>query len=333
VNFLSPYCLLLLVTIPALYFLQNRHGRGHIRFSSIKGVNPAVPAALRIRNYIRGLSYIILALIATAAARPQVSVGGGKMPSEGIDMVMVIDVSGSMKTIDKLPADGAAIPDIETLMQTETRLAKVKQVSRRFVRTRKEDRIGLIAFAGKSVITSPLTLDYRLLDRQIASLDFNLTTDGTALGMALASGINMLKDSERKEKAVIILSDGISNAGDIEPVQAAYLSRNYNIKVYPIEMGTFAENTVLREQAANWSGEEVKLLDQIADFTGGKHFSIPDGDALYAVYNEIERAAKSRVEVAGYANYMEIYPHLVAIAVLLLVMQAVLLNTRYRKIP
>lgn len=331
-NFLSPYYLLLLGAIPFFYFFQNKQGPRRIYFSALNGAKVPAPPALRIRNYLRWLSFVILALIAMAAARPQISVGGGKVPSEGIDMVMIIDVSGSMKTIDKLPAKGTII-DIGTLMATETRLAKVKQVSRRFVRTRKEDRIGLIAFAGKSVIMSPLTQDYRLLEGQIASLDFNLTTDGTALGMALASGINMLKDSERKEKAIIILSDGISNAGDIEPVQAAYLSKNYNIKVYPIEMGTFAKNEILREQSANWGGEEVKLLDQIADFTGGKHFSISDGDALYAVYNEIERAEKSKVDVAGYANYVEIYPHLVIAAVLLLIMQIVLLNTRYRKIP
>lgn len=331
-NFLSPYCLLLLGAIPLLYFFQNKQGPRRIYFSALKGTKVPAPPALKIRSCLGGLSYIILALIALASSRPQVSIGGGKVPSEGIDMVMIIDVSGSMKTIDKLPAKGAMI-DIGTLMATETRLAKVKQVSRRFARTRKGDRIGLIAFAGKSVIISPLTQDYRLLDRQIASLDFNLTTDGTALGMALASGINMIKDSERKEKAIIILSDGITNAGHIDPVQAAFLSKNYNVKIYPIEMGSFAENEILKEQTANWGGEEAKLLDQIADFTGGKHFTIPDGDALYAVYNEIERAEKSKVDVTGYADYVEIYPHLVLAALVLLVMQTVLLNTRYGKIP
>lgn len=332
-TFLSPYYLIFLSVIPLLYFLQKRQGPGQIKFSAIKGLKAGASKALRIRNLLKALGYVILALIVIASARPQISVGGGKVPSEGIDIVMAIDVSGSMKTMDKLPDKGAVLPDMETLMATETRLAKVKLVSRGFVRTRKEDRIGLIAFAGKSVIMSPLTQDYRLLDKQIASLDFNLTTDGTALGMALASGINMLKDSGRKEKAIIILTDGISNAGEIDPVQSAYLSKTYNVKVYPIEMGSFAENRILREQQANWGGEEVKLLDQIADFTGGRHFAIPDGDALYAVYNEIERAEKSKVDVEGFADYVEIYPHLVLAAILLLTVQIVLLNTRYRKIP
>lgn len=289
---------------------------------------------MRIRNLIKGLSYIILSLILLASARPQVSVGGGKVPSEGIDIAMIIDVSGSMKTLDKVPQNtqGAGIAVSSTFMDAENRLTKVKRASRQFVKTRKEDRIGLIAFAGKNVLAAPLTQDYRLLDRQIASLDFNLTTDGTALGMAIASGINMLKQSERKEKAVIILTDGINNAGEIEPVQAAYLAKNYNVKIYPIEMGSFAENEMLREQS-NWEGAEPKLLTKMAEFTGGKHFVIPDSGQLYAVYNEIEKAEKSRVDVGGYADYVDIYPHLIIAAVLLLVVQTILLNTRYRKIP
>lgn len=333
-SFLSPYCLLLIGVIPLLYVFRRRQGPHTVYFPLSRGLKTQVPAALRIRSYLRGLSYIILVLMVFAAARPQVSVGGGKVPSEGIDMAMIIDVSGSMKTLDKLPLGvrGKGVPSGPTPLDMETRLTKVKRVSRLFVKNRKEDRIGLIAFAGKSVFVSPLTQDYKLLDKQIAGLDFNLTTDGTALGMALASGVNMLKDSERKSKAIIILTDGINNSGDIEPVQAAYIAKSYNVKIYPIEMGSFAENEMLREQS-NWEGSEPKLLDRMAVFTGGKHFVIPDSGKLYAVYNEIEKAEKSRVDMAGYADYVELYPQLVVAAIFLFLGQIVLLNTRYRKIP
>ncbi|MBI3599360.1 MAG: VWA domain-containing protein, partial [Nitrospinae bacterium] len=253
-RFLSPYHLLLLLTIPALYFLQKRQGTGHIKFSALKGINAAVSPALRIRNYLKWLSYVILSLVVIASARPQVSIGGGNVPSEGIDMVMIIDVSGSM-----------------------------------------------------------LTQDYKLLDRQIAALDFNLITDGTALGMVLVSGINMLKDSERKEKAVIVLTDGLNNAGEIEPIQAAYLAKSYNVKIYAIEMGSFAENEILREQSS-WEGVEHRLLDKMSRFTSGKHFVIPDSGQLYEVFNEIEKSEKSKVDLAGYADYVEIYPQLVLAA-------------------
>ncbi|MBI3814995.1 MAG: VWA domain-containing protein [Nitrospinae bacterium] len=331
-RFLSPYHLLLLLTIPALYFLQKRQGTGHIKFSALKGINAAVSPALRIRNYLKWLSYVILSLVVIASARPQVSIGGGNVPSEGIDMVMIIDVSGSMKTIDSIPLGGLK-PEMKSKPQDmETRLDKVKRISRQFVKNRKEDRIGIIAFAGHSVIVSPLTQDYKLLDRQIAALDFNLITDGTALGMVLVSGINMLKDSERKEKAVIVLTDGLNNAGEIEPIQAAYLAKSYNVKIYAIEMGSFAENEILREQSS-WEGVEHRLLDKMSRFTSGKHFVIPDSGQLYEVFNEIEKSEKSKVDLAGYADYVEIYPQLVLAAAVLLVMQIVLLNTRYRKIP
>jgi len=332
VRFLSPYCLFLLLTVPALYFLQKRRGTGHIKFSAIKGINAVVSPALKIRNYLKWLSYVILSLFVIASARPQVNIGGGKVPSEGIDMVMIIDVSGSMKTIDKLPLGGLK-PGMKSKPQDmESRLDKVKLISRQFVKNRKEDRIGVIAFAGNSVIVSPPTQDYKLLDRQIAALDFNLTTDGTALGMALASGINMLKDSERKEKSIIVLTDGLNNAGEIEPIHAAYLAKNYNVKVYAIEMGSFAENEILREQSI-WEGVEHRLLDKMSRFTGGKHFVIPDSGQLYSVFNEIEKAEKSKVDVAGYADYVEIFPQFALPAVVLLTIQVVLLNTRYRKIP
>lgn len=333
-TFLSPYFLVSLAVLPLLFILQKRHEKRHIHFSSTRGLKGPVPKALIFRQYVRGLSYLVLALLAVASARPQITVGGGKVPSEGIDIAMVIDVSGSMKTLDKLPFGSMKAGTKFTLtpLDMETRLAKVKRVSRHFVKNRKEDRIGVIAFAGKSIIISPLTQDYKLLDKQIASLDFNLTTDGTALGMAISSGINMLKDSERKEKAIIILTDGVNNSGEIEPVQAAYLARNFNVKIYPIEMGSFVENEILREQS-NWEGAEPRLLDNVAAYTGGKHFVIPDSEKLYEVYNEIERSEKSKVNVAGFADYVEIYPQLVGAAALLLVMQIVLLNTKYRKIP
>lgn len=332
-KFVEPYYFLLL---PLLLLLplwgRKKVASSHVRFSMAGWVpSSSLPRTLRIRRMLNALLYPILALLVLAMARPQVIQGGDKTPSEGIDMVLVVDISGSMKTLDVLPPELRPPDQIhnDRYQDMENRLSKVKRVARNFIADRKNDRIGVVAFAGKSVIISPLTNDYKLLDKLLEGLNFELITDGTAVGNALASAVTILKESERKSKAILMLTDGLNNAGHIEPAQGSYFAKSYGIRFYPIEMGSFVQNRLALEQGQ----QDADILTKMALLTGGQHFIIPTADYLYGVYSEIERIEKTRMEDRGLPDYVDLFPALLAAVMTLLVARFVLLNTRYRTLP
>ncbi len=332
-KFDSVYFLFLLLVIPLLPFLSRGKGKDrYVRFS-MAGIMPSsqAPKSLKIQKLLNALIYPILILLVITMARPQMIMAGKNIPAEGIDMVLVIDVSGSMKSLDVLPKElrPADQKENERYQDTEDRLSKVKKVARNFVSNRKDDRIGIVAFAGRSVVVSPLTNDYRLLDKLLMGLNFDLITDGTTVGNAITSAVTMLKESERKSRAILMLTDGLNNAGDIEPAQGAYFARHYGIKLYPIEMGSFAQNSLALQQ----NEQDANLLPKIALFTGGKHFVIPTADYLYSVYSEIERIEKTSIEEKGLPSHRELFPYFLLFALLMLVGRFVLLNTRYRSLP
>lgn len=332
-KFAAPYFLLLLPVILLLPLLGRKKApSSHVKFSMTGWIpGPPVSTSLKIRKLLNALVYPILLLLALAMARPQMIQGGNKTPSEGIDMVLVMDISGSMKTLDILPPELRPPDQIKNdrYQDTENRLSKVKRVARNFVAERKDDRIGIVAFAGKSVIISPLANDYKLLDKLLSELNFEMISDGTAVGNAVASAVTILKESERKSKAILMLTDGLNNAGYIEPAQGSYFAKSYGIKFYPIEMGSFAQNQLAREQ----NEQDANILTKMALLTGGQHFIIPTADYLYAVYSEIERIEKTELAAKGLPDYMELFPALLVAVLALLVAQFVLLNTRYRSLP
>lgn len=310
-RFAEPLYLLLLLFIPLPFWFRYKRKGGSIGFSSIKYLKGQRSWSIRARGIIKAFSLIAAVLMIIAIARPQLSVKAEDVPVEGIDICLVIDTSGSMRAGD--------------------RLRQVKTVAEEFLKGRKDDRIGLVAFAGKAFMVSPLTRDYEALKWHIESLDFGMVTDGTAIGMAIATAVNLLRDTDREGRIIILLSDGVNNSGEIGPLTAASLARTMGVKVYTIEEGSHLEHFLSGFQGS-WEMTDVNLLKEVSSLTGGRYFNIPDMGKLLDVYREIEGIEKKTLKTRRY-HYKELFPLLLSSALLLLVSETVLLNTRFRKIP
>lgn len=318
-RFVNPTYLLFLIVIPILVWYQRAMGRGLIiPFSSIQTFKGYRSWSVRLRRVIENLWIGVLVLTILALARPQVIGGAIGLPTEGIGIVLAMDISGSMKA-----------------EEMEVRLNQIKKVAKEFIKGRKEDRIGLVAFAGTSVMVCPLTRDYKLLADFIDTLRFGMLQEGTAMGMGITNAVNILRggkdegSSTLRGKIIILLSDGINNSGEIDPLTAARLAKAVGVKVYTIEEGSSLEHYLIQRQTG-W-GIDIDLLRQVAETSGGRHFKIPSPKDLLEVYREIERIEKTRLTEEGFA-YKEVYPYLVVTALGLFVGGMVLLNTRFRRL-
>lgn len=330
-RFDSPIYLLLLILI-LLFLKYSRNKKRGIYFSSVVGVDRLSSGSVKHRKIISSFGIAALIFIILSAARPQVITGKGEASFEGIDMVLAIDVSGSMKSLDSLteslpPGYGMSDPG-ERVFEGFDRLSRVKEVAKRFVQERKDDRIGLAAFAGRATVISPLTTDYRMLSGFVDGLQFGIISDGTAIGTAIASGINLLRNSEGKSRIVILLTDGINNAGEIDPYNAANLAKVLGIRVYTIELGTEFEGQWQTNPAL-----DDDVMKGVAEISGGRHFRLLDSGKLLEVYKEIEKMERTKFQMRGYWTYKDMFPYLVFIALLMMTAEIVLLNTRFRKIP
>lgn len=320
-HFASPHLLWLLGIVPlaVLYALwRARQGRASIRISTVDG---ALGAPRTWRYWLRPLPVALrtaaVALLVVALARPQSVEQGATRTSEGIDIVLALDISTSMLARDLEP----------------DRLRAAKQVAGTFVADRPGDRIGLVAFAGEAFTQSPLTTDQGTLQTLLGRLRSGVVEDGTAIGNGLATALNRLRESQAKSKVVILLTDGENNRGEIAPLTAAEIARDQGVRVYTIGVGThgtapyptvdyFGNPTVVQAQVRI----DEQTLSRIAELTGGRYFRATDNEKLRAIYDEINRLEKSRVEISEYTIYSEEYLSW-AIAALLLLLLEILLRT------
>ncbi|RLB95691.1 MAG: aerotolerance regulator BatA [Deltaproteobacteria bacterium] len=330
-SFRDPLFLLLIpLVLAGAYYLRNRKIKASLTFPTdriLKQVRPS-PKVLFSKN-IYLLRIIALCLIAAALARPQSPVEESRIQTEGIDIVLALDVSTSMLAED-FTLQGKRV----------NRLDAVKDVVQSFIEGRKNDRIGLIAFAGRAYTVSPLTLDYSWLLQNLERVKIGMIKDGTAIGLGLASSLNRLKDTKAKSKVVILLTDGRNNAGDISPSLAAEAARALGIKVYTIGAGTkglapypvrdFFGNKVY--QSVKIDIDEDSLMD-IAAKTGAKYFRATDTKSLRKIYGEIDKMEKTPIKEKGYLEYKELFTGLLSIALALVLLEVGLSNTILRRIP
>lgn len=317
IDFLNKEFFWLLLLLPLLilwYILKNKKQTAELKISSLKGFKVSNSLLPKLKHALFVLRLLALVLLITALARPQtVDVSSKTKTTRGIDIVMAIDVSGSMRAEDLRP----------------NRLEALKRVASEFILERPNDRIGLVEYAGESYTKTPITSDKAIVLRSLKEINFNtLLEDGTAIGTGLGTAVNRLKDSKAKGKVIILLTDGVNNSGFIDPKIASELAAEYDIKVYTIGLGTNGmamypamtrNGTVQRIRVQVEIDEE--LLKEIAKVTGGKYFRATNNSKLAEIYDEINKLEKTEIEEFKFYNYEEKYRFLVLMAGLLLLLE------------
>lgn len=302
-TFADPAWLLLLLATPLLAW---RH-RARRPFGALVASRLPLAAGgawrLSVPFYLRLAAF---AFAVVALARPQLGYAWEEATTEGIDIQIALDVSGSMAAKDFTP----------------NRLAAAQRIVRDFVAGRTGDRIGLTTFSGSALTRSPLTSDRRMLDELVAALEPTLTPDGTAIGVALANAAGRLKDSQAKSKVIVLVTDGVNNAGEIDPLSAAAVAQGLGLKVYTVGVGSEGEALVpvqmrhpvtgrLEERDVTMRVEvDERLLAEIARRTGGRFYRATDADALAQVFAEIDRLERTPLAVKRYVRYREAFPPL-----------------------
>ena len=326
-EFANPkYFLILVLLVPMILWYVFREKRSHadLQFSSLKAFKGMKHAGrVWLRHVLFALKVLAIVFLVTALARPQSSNSWQTYTSEGIDIMLALDISGSMLARDFSP----------------DRLEAAKDVATKFILERPQDKIGLVVFAGESFTQCPLTTDQAVLVNLMRDVHSGMIEDGTAIGLGLANAVNRLKDSPGKSKVVILLTDGVNNRGMIAPFTAAELAKTYGIRVYTIGVGTYGEapypvQTPFGVQLQNVTVEiDESVLKQIAATTGGQYFRATDNDKLKQIYQEIDQLEKSKIEVKHFSKKQEQYFWFALIGMLLLIAEGILRYTVLRKIP
>ncbi len=318
------YLLLLLIPLIAWYIFKLSKMQASFKLASTQAFKDVKP---NMRVYMRHFPFVLrvisLALIIIVLARPQAVNSWEETQSQGIDIVLALDVSGSMLAQDLQP----------------NRLEAAKKVASEFVTNRKNDKIGLVIFAGESFTQCPLTTDHKVLLNLLKDVNFGMIEDGTAIGLGLANSVNRLKDSPSKSKVVILLTDGTNNRGQIAPLTAADLAKSYGIRVYTIGVGTkgMAPTPVqtpfgMRIQNMPVDIDE-KTLTEIASLTGGQYFRAVDTEGLREVYREIDQMEKYLISVQNVTRKKELFLPFALAALALILIELILRRTWLRTIP
>lgn len=310
------FLLLLLIPVVGWYIWKLRHARASVQLSSTDSLQRQpksvrvwlihVPFALRVG---------VITLLSLALARPQLSNRWQSESTEGIDIMMALDISGTMLGEDLKP----------------NRLEAAKAVATDFVLARPNDQIGLVVFAGESFTQCPLTTDHAVLVNLFQSVKFGMIEDGTAIGLGLANAVNRMKDSETKSKVVILLTDGSNNRGDIDPMTAAEIAKTFNIRVYAIGVGSYSKEvrvpiyTPYGVQYGTMSSEfDESTLRNIAQMTGGEYFRATDNNSLKAIYQQIDQLEKTKIRVREYSKRTEHFAPFLLAALLCLLTELLL---------
>ncbi len=326
--------LVFLIFIPlaaaVIFFTQKKTASSAFKFSSGELLsNLKTSFKVRAAQNLIFLRLLALVLIILALARPQSPVADSKIQTEGIDIVLALDCSTSMLAED-FKINGRRLSRVEV----------VKDVVRDFIKGRSNDRVALVAFAGRAYTVCPLTLDYGWLLENLSRVKTGLIEDGTAIGSGVASSLNRLRDSKAKSKVIILRTDGRNNAGKVSPELAAEAARAFGAKVYTIGAGTkgmapypakdFFGNTIYQSVQIDIDED---ILNKIAERTNGKYFRATDTDSLREIYKVIDRLEKTIIEERGYQEYNELFPYFLIPGLIGLLLEIVLGNTILRKIP
>ena len=321
-SFESPWLLFLLPAVLVLaalpYWWKGRMGPAGMRYADTNLVSGSARSLrLRVMPFVPALRFLALALVIAAAARPQVADAREVIRGEGVDIAIALDISGSMGQTDFAPH----------------RLGAAKQIIAEFIEERRYDRIGLVVFSQEAFIQSPPTLDHDVLLRLLADVhlaDQLGIEDGTAMGSGMATAANMLKDSDSESRLVTLLTDGVNNAGQLDPLTVATAAEALGIKLYTIGVGT--------SQPSGAGGAEESPLDEetlreIADITKAKYYRATDTEGLRDIYAEINALEQSEVEVLVFTRYQELLGWFLAPGLALLLLEVLLSRTVFRRIP
>jgi Ca-activated chloride channel family protein len=329
-RFADPQYLYLLLLIPILvywYWRRRAKASGKIRFSDIHVIKRVGKTAKqRLRHSLFLLRILFISLIILAFARPQSGSQMRETTTEGVDIILALDVSSSMLAEDFKP---------------KNRLQAAKKVAEEFIQGRQNDRLGLVIFAGESFTQCPLTLDYGVLmtllqDIKVAGQDW----DGTAIGMGIVNAVNRLRDSKAKSKVIILLTDGVNNRGEVDPVTASNIAEAIGVKIYTIGAGS--QGTALYPVNDPLLGKrfvpmpveiDEQVLKRIAANTKGRYFRATDTEKLSEIYTEIGELEKTKIEVKEFTRYDEYFHYFLIIGLGLFVLELVLANSVFRKLP
>ena len=318
------YFLLLIPLILFWYWKRNKVKSAALTYSSLDIFDKLKPTVKeKLRHLPIFLRTFALGLFIVALARPQSFSDGENIYTEGIDVAMLLDISGSMLAEDFKP----------------NRLEAAKNVIDEFVAGRTTDKIGLVVFASQSFTQCPLTIDYPVLRSLLKDIRSGIIEDGTAIGTAIANGVNRLKDSEAKSKIIILLTDGVNNSGEIDPITAAQIAKKFGIRIYTVGVGTEGEAPYpfqtpfgKRYQMVPVEIDE-KVLSEVAQITEGEYFRATNNKKLEEIYNIIDTLEKTRVEVTSYRKAKELFYVWLAVGLFLILMELILTRTYLQKLP
>lgn len=327
-RFEDPLFLLLLLLLPALvlWYVRRRSSKGAaMRFSSVRGLERSDARRTgRFRHVLFALRLLALAALVVAFARPQTGVTGETVRSEGVDIVLALDLSTSMLAEDLEP----------------NRVEAAMQVAADFVEGRPDDRIGLVVFAGQAFTQAPLTLDHDVITTLLRELRVGFIEDGTAIGMGLATAIKRLEQSNAKSRVVVLLTDGRNNRGEIDPVTAAQMAQALGVRVYTVGAGSRGtarvpvQDPLLGRRYVSMQVDiDEETLRNVAELTGGVYFRATDRESLEQVWQQIDQLETTEMEVENFTRYGELFHFPLMVGLGLLLLEAVLGQTLLRKIP
>jgi Ca-activated chloride channel family protein len=321
-RFANPYCLLLLLLIPLLLGWRARRRGAAVHFSD-GSVLKDLPVSLTVRlQPLLTIFYVLgLACLVVAIARPQRGLQESRVNTEGVDIVLLLDLSTSMNT-----------PDFSRNGMRQTRIDSAKQVISDFIAKRKDDRIGMVAFSALPYSVAPLTLDHSWLVQRMDGLRTGMLEDGTAIGDAIASAVNRLRDSKAKSRIVILLTDGINNRGDLSPENAAQAAAALGIKIYtigiggglPVRQGFFMQATPEIDEAT---------LQKVAELSKAEYFRARDLKTLEDVYDKIDKLEKTEIEMEQFTRFEETAGGWLIAAFAFLALEKILSLTRFGRLP
>ena len=330
-RFLHPELLWLLALLPLLALWRGRKGQtAAVQYSNVETIRQVANATrARPGRWLMMLRLVTGAFLIVGLARPQLGQGNTEIQASGVDLILAVDVSGSMQALDFTLNDKPA-----------SRLKVVKSVVSKFIEARPNDRIGLVSFAGAPYLVSPLTLDHDWLKQNLDRLQLGLVEDGTAIGSAIATSVNRLRDQPGKSKVIVLLTDGMNNAGKVSPATAAEAAKAYGVKVYTIAAGTRGEAPILVKDA--FGNQQVVMtkvdvdedvLRKIADETGGKFFRATDTSSLQKIYAAIDRMVKTTHTAKQFEHYRELFAWAAIPGLAVLGLSLGLEQTRFRQLP
>jgi Ca-activated chloride channel family protein len=326
ITFAHPQYFILLLLIPIFIFWlrKNKNNKPSFTISSLKGLQNSPVSTIQkwapVLNLLRILSMLFLII---ALARPQSSNINETVNSEGLDIVLSMDISGSMLAEDFKP----------------NRIEAAKKVANEFIQNRPTDRIGLVIFSGESFTQCPLTTDHNILREQLNSIRSGLLEDGTAIGMGLATAVERLRNSKAKSKIIILLTDGVNNAGLIDPITALEIAKAYKIRVYTIGVGTEGTAPYPTQDAfGNMVMQQMPvqidegLMQKISKETGGKYYRAKDNNSLSKVYKDIDQLEKTKIEINSFKRYAELFFPYALFGLMCLFLEIIFRFTVFRRV-